>query len=164
MAEIVATISLVANIAQLLDECSKIVHRLHEFQRCGRETPKTYRNFTAELPLLQEALRLIKEAEDAGFIADGQKTGLLSAIDGCQEQIQGLDIIITKTLPSSDDSTRTKVKKTIASLCQDAKVKHLTNILHGYIWTLTFYLAAEKARPRVPPGTSFRTLYGWNPC
>jgi len=152
MAEIVAVVGVVANIVQLVDTGSKIIHRFHEFQRSGREIPKIFQKFRAELPLLQQALRKIKEAEDAGVIGDGPT--LLSAIDGCQKQIQGLDIIITRTLPSSDDSRRTRAKKTIRSLCQESKVKDLTDNLQSYIVALNLYLAAVSATSRIRLGTS----------
>lgn len=158
MAEIAAAVSLASSIVQLFDTSAKIIHRFHEFQRCGREVPRIFQNFRAELPLLQETLRRIKEATYAGIIGARDSSKLLATIDGCHKQIQDLGVIIKKTLPLSDDSRRTRAKKTIKSLCQESKVKHLTYILREYITTLTFYLITELTTSRTPRGTSLYTF------
>lgn len=157
MAEALAVIGLVASIVQLASTSSKIVHLFHEFHSSGQRTPKIFRDIKAKLPLLQEILWQIKEAADAGVIENRQRPALRSAIDGCQEHIQVLNIIVTRALPSSDDSTRTRIKKTLRSLRQEAKVKYLTNALHEYVCMFTLYLAAVSATPQIPLGTSFTT-------
>jgi hypothetical protein len=159
MAEFVTVVGLVASIAQLVGYTSKIIRRFQEFQRCGQEIPKTFRNLSADLPLLQEALWRIKEAAEAGAFGDRQRTALFSTLDRFQKQIQGLDDIITRTLPSFHDSTPKIFGKSIKSLRREPKVKHLTDNLHNSISALTFYLTAVLVTPRIPPGTSFRTLY-----
>jgi len=128
MAEALAVVGIVASIVQLVDFSSKILSHLDEF-----------RHIKVELPLLQDAFRLIKEAIDAGSVENGTKRALLPAIQGCREQVAELDAILAKTLPETGDSWHTRGKKAILSLNQDHRVESISKILRGYIGTLTFY-------------------------
>lgn len=158
MAEIAAVTGLVASIVQLVDFATKIIERLNDFHRIGREAPKTFRNLKIELPLLCEALQHIDRKIDAGFIQDGSRTAILSVVNDCWKQVKELNTIITKILPTDGDSARTRVKKTVASLRQEAKVKHIAETLHGYITTLTLYHAVAAPIPRLLMGTASSML------
>jgi hypothetical protein len=142
MAEALAVIGVVASIVQLVDFSSKVLVRLDEFQSSLGEIPKSFRHIKAELPVLQDTLKQTKDAVDAGFVRDETKTALTPAIEGCMEQIRSLDAILTKTLPTSNDSRLRRGTKAIWSLHQDAKVESIMKVLRGYIGTLTFYYAA----------------------
>jgi hypothetical protein len=142
MAEALVVVGLVAGIVQLVDFSSKILVRLDEFQSSIGEIPKSFRHVKAELPVLRDTLQQTKDAIDAGFVPDNTKTALTPAIEGCIEQIRSLDNIITKTLPTPNDSRLKRGTKAMGSLYQDPKVEGITKVLRGYIGTLTFYYAA----------------------
>jgi hypothetical protein len=145
MAEALAIVGVVASIVQLVDFSTRLVSRLEEFHSNAGEVPKSFRHIKAELPLLNTTLQRIKEAIDAGSVAEGTKKALLPVIAGCQEQVAQLDIILAKTLPEIDDSWRQRSKKAIVSLNQDVKVESITKILRNYIGILTFYYAAASS-------------------
>ena len=151
MAEALAVVGIVASIVQLVDFSSKILSHLDEFRSGAEEVPKSFRHIKVELPLLQDAFRLIKEAIDAGSVGNGTKRALLPAIQGCREQVAELDAILAKTLPGTGDSWHTRGKKAILSLNQDHRVESISKILRGYIGTLTFYYTV--ASPSFQPLT-----------
>jgi hypothetical protein len=142
MAEALAVISVVANIIQLVDFSSKVLHRLDEFRSSLGEIPKSFRHFSAELPVLKVTLQQIGEAIEAGSVRDETEKALIPAIEGCKEQIQLLDTLLAKILPIATDSRLRRGTKAVLSLNQEAKVESTTKILRGYVGTLTFYYAA----------------------
>jgi len=153
MAEALGVVSVVATIVQLIDFSSKILRRLDEFRSSVEEVPKSFRHIKVELPLLQDALRHIKEAIDAGSVEDGTKKALLPAIQGCREQVAALDAILAKTLPEPSDGWGVRGKKAIVSLNQDHKVESISKILRGYIGTLTFYYTVASSGVQPLEGT-----------
>ena len=139
MAEALAVISVVANIIQLVDFSSKLLHRLDEFQSSLGEIPKSFRHFSAELPVLRVTLQKVRDAIEAGSVGDETEKALIPAIYGCKEQIQLLDTLLTTILPEATDSRLKRGRKAMLSLNQESKVKSITRILHSYIRTFTFY-------------------------
>ena len=139
MAEALAVISVVANIIQLVDFSSKLLHRLDEFRSSLGEIPKSFRHFSTELPVLRVTLQKVRDAIEAGSVGDETEKALIPAIYGCKEQIQLLDTLLTTILPEATDSRLKRGRKAMLSLNQESKVKSITRILHSYIRTLTFY-------------------------
>ena len=86
MAEALAVVGIVANIVQLFDFGSKILHRLTEFQSSVENVPESFRHIKAKLPLLLHTLQQTKEAIEAGSIKDDTKKALLPAIEGCWDR------------------------------------------------------------------------------
>jgi N-terminal domain on NACHT_NTPase and P-loop NTPases len=111
MAEALAAVGVAASIVQLVDFSSKILHRLDEFRSSVGEVPKSFRHIRAELPVLQDSLRQIKEAIDAGSVEDRTKKTLMPAIQGCQDQIEQLDAVLAKTLPESSTAGGQEAKR-----------------------------------------------------
>jgi hypothetical protein len=142
MAEALFVVGIVASIVQLVDFSSRVLDRLDEFQSSLKEVPRSFRHIKAELPVLRDTLQQTKDAIDTGSIRDETKTALTPAIEGCMEQVRSIDALLTKTLPTSNDSRLKRGTKAFWSLHQDAKVESIMKILRGYIATLTFYYAA----------------------
>lgn len=142
MAEALVVIGIAANIVQLVDFGSKILHRLNEFQSNVGDVPESFRHIKAELPVLLDALQRTKEAIEAGSLRDETKNALCPTINGCLEQIKSLDEVLLKALPTSGDSWIKRSGKAILSLRYDSKVEKITAIVKKYIQTLTFYHAA----------------------
>jgi hypothetical protein len=104
MAEALAIVGIVANIVQLVDFSSKVLSRLKEFQSSIDEVPNSFRNVKVELPLLLDTLTHINKDISAGLIADDIQKSLLPVIEACQTQIESLDVVLVKTLPTPGDS------------------------------------------------------------
>lgn len=142
MAEALVVFGIAANIVQLVDFGSRILHRLNEFQSNVGDVPESFRHIKAELPVLLDALQRTKEAIEAGSVRDETKNALCPTINGCLEQIKSLDEVLLKALPTSGDSWIKRSGKAILSLRYDSKVEKITAIVKKYIQTLTFYHAA----------------------
>jgi hypothetical protein len=145
MAEAIAVVGVVASIVQLVDFSSQILERLDEFQSSLGEVPRSFRHIRTELPVLRDTLQRTQEAIEAGSIRIETKEALKPAIEGCLEQIESINTMLTKTLPTANDSKLKRSVKAIWSLREDAKVENMTKILRGYIGTLTFYYAAASS-------------------
>lgn len=145
MAEAFAAVGIAASIVQLVDFGSKILRRLSEFQSALEEVPSTFRHLKAELPLLLDTLQQTKGEIDTDSIREETRIALLPVIEGCRVEIESLDALLTKTLPTPSDSWKTKSKKAIFSLAQDAKVEKITSAIRNYIQTLTHYHAHAAA-------------------
>ncbi|KAH7118875.1 hypothetical protein B0J11DRAFT_582674 [Dendryphion nanum] len=145
MAEVLVIVGVVASIVQLVDFSTRVARRIEEFHSHTGEIPKSFQSIKAELPLLSNTLQQLKDAIDAGMVADGTKQALLPVIEGCREQVTQLDAILAKTLPEVNDSWRERSKKAIKSLNKDAKVESIAKILRNYIGILTFYYASASS-------------------
>jgi hypothetical protein len=138
-------VSAVASIIQLVQVTCEICRRVNEFQSSTREIPKSFRQFSQELPLLQETLQKIKEAVENGHIPDKTQQALAPTIEGCQERVESLNNILQKTLPRADASSGEKAWKAIISLTKDSKSEKDLIAIRNYLSTLTFYFSASSS-------------------
>ena len=146
MAEALAIVGIAANIVQLVDFGSKILHRLNEFQSSAGDVPTSFRHIKAELPVLLDTLQQTKEAIEACSVRYETKKALLPAIEGCRFQIRSLDDVLMKALPTSGDSWTKRSRKAIwMSLRYESKVEKITATVRKYIQTLTYYHAAASS-------------------
>ncbi|KAI9794459.1 MAG: hypothetical protein M1816_005529 [Peltula sp. TS41687] len=145
MAEAFAVLGIVASITQLVDLGLKVIHRLDEFQNNLDEVSKSFRPIKAVCALLVETLKKTKATIDEGCLSKETEKALLPVIEGCREQIQLLDSMLAKILPTSDDSWRQKGRKAISSLYNEGKVEKMKSTLQYYIQTLTYYHAAASS-------------------
>lgn len=143
MAEAIAAVGIVASIVQLFDFGTTVLLRLKEYQSSLGDIPRSFRQMNKELPLLLYTLQHIQEAINTGSIGVETEEALLPVIEGCREQVELLQSILSKTLPKSDDSRFKKGKKAILSVQQEGKVERILKVLQSYISTLTFYSAAS---------------------
>jgi hypothetical protein len=95
MAEALAVVGIVANIVQLLEFSTTVLHRLKEYQSSLGEIPRSFSQISKELPLLLHTLQQIQEAIAAGYVEIETKKALLPVIKGCQEQVGLLESILT---------------------------------------------------------------------
>ena len=138
-AEALVFVGLIANIIAFLDYGEKIVHRLNEFQSQVEEVPKTFRDIKTELPLLLKTLEDTREQVEAGLIDKATQAVLLPVVNGCHGQVQELEGILAKTLPTKDDSSWQVRLKAFSSVHQEKKARAIADTLRGYIQTLTHY-------------------------
>jgi hypothetical protein len=146
MAEGLAVVGIVANIVQLVDFGSRVLKRLEEYQSQLGGLPDAFHHIKVELCVLLDTLRQTKEAIDAGSMQDGSKKALLPAVKECEDQVQLLEDLIIKVLPSSNDSRTTRGWKALRSLHYDGKVEKIRAVIRGYVQALANH-AATSSRP-----------------
>lgn len=155
MAEGIAGVGVAASIVQLVTFGTKIIRRLDEFHSNLDEIPKSFQQINTQIPLLLDTLKGTQHAIGTGEIKSDTEKALLPVINGCKVQIELLDTIIDKSLPSSNDSWAKRSKKALSSLKQDSNVNGITSALGNYVRTLTFYHSAARSTLNPLKGMSF---------
>jgi hypothetical protein len=145
MAEAIAVIAVVSSIVQLVDFTSKIIARIDEFSSGTTNIPKSLSHLKAELPLVVRTVQQIQEAINAGCFPKECATALQPAVQGCQESVAEISLILEKTLPRHGDGLARKAFKSVGSVLSDGKIENITTTLRGYIGTLSFYFAASSS-------------------
>jgi hypothetical protein len=87
---------------------------------------------------------------------DRAKAALKPVTTGCQDQVGELDAIMTKSLPTSDDSVFQKGMKAISSVGKDGKVDCISKALYSYMTALTLYCYAVSSM--LQPSKDSQTL------
>src|SRR5271154_780791 len=125
MAEALAIVGLASSIVQFVDFSTKIIHRLDEFQSKVGEVPQTFRDLKIQLPLLRDALKRTKAEAEAGLIDADTQRSVLDVVEGCRLQVQQLDKILIKTLPTPGDSRWKRGMKAVSSVGQEKDVREI---------------------------------------
>lgn len=132
----VSAVGLAAAIAQFVDFGTKLASRLHEFKKSTGEVPESLRSVDDQLPLLVQSL----ERTEALQIQDkDKKMSLGRVVDGCNAQVQALQKILDKILPSEGDSSWRKGRKALSSLNKDRDLQRINSKLAEYVRTLTYF-------------------------
>jgi cob(I)alamin adenosyltransferase len=152
MAEAVAVIGLVASIVQLTQFGTTIVVRLNEFQSSAKEIPICFREIQTQLPLLVDTLKRTQKQADAGHVSDETAKALKPVVDGCLSQVERLESILTKALPTKKDSSLRRTYKALSSFIHEKDVQQITSSLESYVQKLTYHHASQF--PTVDPSPS----------
>lgn len=158
MAEAFAVVGLISVIIQLVDFGSKIVHRLDELRSDIDQIPQVFRDIKNQLPLLLNTLQRTRAQAEAGdFDADTQRA-ILSVVEGCQSQVQSLDDVLNKTLPSMGDSRWRRGMKVLLNVRQEKGVQRIIESLQTYVSTLTYHQATGLFNGQPKPTTPLFTV------
>jgi len=142
MAEL-AAVGIAASILQVIDFGTRVLKRLEEYQSYLGEIPEGFRHIKAQQELLLDALRQTEAAIKTGALANETKVALLPAVQGCVQQIQFLDGILKKTLPTADDSWFKRARKAFESVLNDQKIEKSRKVIDGYISVLVYHHTAS---------------------
>lgn len=151
MAEL-AAVGAAANILQLIDFGSRVITRLEEFHAYVDEVPYTFISIKHRLPLLLDTLKKTQDAIDVGMIKRETDAALGAVIRDCMLQIQSLEAILLKILPTSQDSWLKRSKRAISSFNQDSAVQKISSKIRHHVQVLTYYHAAQ-TMPNPEKGT-----------
>ena len=111
-----SAVSLAAAVAQFIDFGTKVASRLRDFQESTGEVPKSLRTVNDRLPGIISGLNLLQAHPIRG---KDEETSVRRVVEGCRAQVQLLQAILDKTLPSKNDSTLRKLRKALSSLNKD---------------------------------------------
>ncbi|KAF2667457.1 hypothetical protein BT63DRAFT_292722 [Microthyrium microscopicum] len=141
MAEIIAGVSIASSFIQLVDFGTKVVSRLHDYRSDFQELPKVFRDLHIQLPLLLRTIEALRSKAESSTLP-GLKDHLVPILDGCKNELQSLDQLLTDLLPVTN-SWREKLKKASRSIFQESKLERMHKTLRQYTDTLMFYSIAE---------------------
>ena len=133
-----SAVSLAAAVVQFVELGTKVAFRLNEFRKSAGVVPESLRSVADQIPLLVQSLKRTQ----AHQIQDKDvETTLKAVVEGCYAQVQALQKILDKTLPSKDDSTWRRGRKALSSLNKDGELQRINSKLAEYIRTLTYFHA-----------------------
>ena len=139
MAEAVAVIGFVSAIASLADYGERLIKRLNEFQRNVRELPQSFLHISVQLPLLVDIIRRLHDQSKQGELLPDTQTLLKPVLDCLSKEIQKLDAVLGKILPSADASTWEKGVKALKSVGAQKDVDEFAAIIRDYVASLTAF-------------------------
>jgi N-terminal domain on NACHT_NTPase and P-loop NTPases len=132
MAEAFAIVGLASAIVQFVDFSTKIIQRLDEFKSRVGEVPQTFRDLKIQLPLLRDTLKRAKAEAEVGLIDADTQRAVLDVVEGCRLQVQRLNEILIKTLPTPADSRWRLGMKAFSSVGQERDVREIIDRIQRY--------------------------------
>ncbi|KAK5987846.1 Nephrocystin-3-like protein [Cladobotryum mycophilum] len=135
----ITAIGLASTIFQFIELGIKVAKRVDEFTAAIDDVPKTFKQIRTELPLIVDGLRRIQRNIDSRKVDKGTEEALVPVVKGCLAEIEQLDKILEKALPSADASAWGRRWKAAISLTYDKKIEEIAESLDGYIRTLMFH-------------------------
>ena len=139
MAEAIAVIGFVSAIASLADYGEKIVKRLNEFRKNVRELPQSFLHISVQLPLLVDIIRRLHDQSKQGELTPDTQNLLEPVLDCLSQEIQKLDAVLGKILPSAEASTWEKSVKALKSVGAQKDVDEFAAIIRDYVASLTAF-------------------------
>jgi hypothetical protein len=153
----ISTLSLVANIIQVVSFGTTVVKRLEEYRSKTGDLPEAFKHISIKLPALLHKLKQTEAAANNGTIPAADRKVLMPILSGCTKEIQTLEQIIAKALPKDGDSGVKRGFKAVGSLRYDARVEKSIREIERYIPLLTYFAVATNNTtplPRPSPGTT----------
>lgn len=153
----ISTLSLVANIIQVVDFGTAVVRRLEDYRSKTGELPEAFKHISIKLPALLQKLEQTEAAANNGAISAAERKVLMPILSECSKEIETLEGIIAKALPKGGDSGVKRGLKAVGSLRYDARVEKSMKEIEGYVTLLTYIAVATTSTtplPPPPPGTT----------
>ena len=133
MAEAIAVLSFVSAIAALIDIGRTVADRLNDFRVKTHELPQAFKHVQAQIPITIDSLRRTQIEAQAGNLDAETQEALAPALEGCHNQIQRLDEVLRKVLPTKDDSSWARRIKALRSVSKDLEVQALLKEIDRYV-------------------------------
>jgi hypothetical protein len=144
MAEGVAVVGLLASIVQLITFGDKVFHRLKDFETATKGVPDSLRLIRTQLPLFLATLRNVESQIKSGLIKHGVEESLKAVVDNSLNQVQALETILDKVLPSGKPGPFRKQLQALRSLSYDEKVAKSLSQLQSNIQLIVFHQSTHQ--------------------
>ena len=143
MAEVVAAVSLLASILQLVDFGSKLVERLNDFVATTKDVPETFRNISFQLPIAITTLQRLRCRIERSELSRNESDALKALVDHSIDLIKDVSSIFEKVIPTKTSSSFEKRLLAFQSLRHDKRVQNASAQLLQNVNYLTFYQSAR---------------------
>lgn len=141
MAEALGALGVASNIIQLIEFSSHVVVRINDYHSTVDEVPKNLAPIKENLELLVKTLNLINPAVSTGQMKQGTPEALAQVIEACQGQIQALNEVLSKILPTPGESSLRRMKKAFHSITYDSKIEKIQAAIRDHIQTLSLHFS-----------------------
>ena len=151
MAEAVILVGLASSIIQLIDYTSRTAKRLRDFSSHMESLPSVFRNLQITLPLILDILKRTRQQIDFEEISQETQVALSPLLEGCHQEVQRLEEMLTGLFPHPLDSRFKKTGKALASILKEKKIEGISSALQRFLQVLTCHQASfSGVRGRVP--------------
>ena len=150
MAELIATSSALGAASSLLtfaDVAWRVLKRLEEYCDRTKDAPKVVKNIRPQLRILAEKLEELKQDTKDTSLAINSSSTLSKVVDPLKEQIDFLDQLTAKMLPTKSDSTSLRLRKAALSIYYEKELSRVWAQLETYKTTLIFHFTYMAAHP-----------------
>ncbi|KAL8883244.1 MAG: hypothetical protein Q9192_007323, partial [Flavoplaca navasiana] len=144
-AEALVALSIIANVAAVIDLTSKIFGRIKDAGGTVQNVPKAFRDVQSTLPLLSHALKQTQRRIETGTLDEEACLALKPVLQDCFSNISELNEIFDKCLPRDGSSKFYRGWKAVISLRQDKKVEEISELIHKRVQFLTYHHVAAPA-------------------
>ncbi|OQN96222.1 hypothetical protein B0A48_17784 [Cryoendolithus antarcticus] len=150
MADPITIVGAVASIVQLIDFSTRFLVRLHEYQSKSGQLPDAFAHIASQLSLLLHILQRSRDGMNNQSISPEDAGAIGPCVQGCQDQMEELDGILSKVLPDVQEGRMKTMKKGFRSLWKESDVRKIDKQIESYVNRLTFYCAwsSSKLDPR----------------
>ncbi|OBT94467.1 hypothetical protein VE01_07246 [Pseudogymnoascus verrucosus] len=131
-------VSIPGNTFQFLTLAYTVSSRLTTYCKASSETPPIFHELSVQIPLVAD---ICQKLQDDSSITPERLSHVLK---GCSRILETLNQILSKVIPETGDSVRSKVRKGIKSVTIENKAKECKTELESYKATLTLYLSAQR--------------------
>ena len=138
-AEALAVLSLLANVAGVLDFTWKVLERAKDARDGSRGLPKTFQDVKIKLPLLNDALNITKAQVETGNLNKDSCKNIEPVLEDCISKIKELNLIIDECRPKKNAPWYEREWKAITSLKHDKKIEDISKQIWRIIQLLTYY-------------------------
>jgi hypothetical protein len=142
-AEAFLAISIIVNIADLLDRINTMFSRVKNFGGRARNMPKAFRTQKTMLPLLVVTLNKTMSRIKAAKVDEETCAALCLIITDFREQLAELNAVLERTLPQDGDKWWKIVLKAWSSVRQDEKVEAISAAINAYIGAITMNFTSD---------------------
>ncbi|OBT81287.1 hypothetical protein VE02_10158 [Pseudogymnoascus sp. 03VT05] len=131
-------VSIPGNTLQFLTLAYTVSSRLTTYCKATTDIPPIFHELSVQIPLVAD---ICQKLQDDSSITPERLSHVLK---GCSRILETLNQILSKVIPETGDSVRSKVRKGIKSVTIENKAKECKTELESYKATLTLYLSAQR--------------------
>jgi N-terminal domain on NACHT_NTPase and P-loop NTPases len=148
MAELLAAGAALGIACSLLtfgDVAWRVLRRIREYSDKSDDVPAVIRHINAQLPVIIEKMEELTQATKTGSLLIQPQSAIVGAVASCNEQVNRLDMLTEKMLPSATDSRTIRARKAIRSVRYEKEVTKAWSTMETYKSTFIFHFTQMSA-------------------
>jgi N-terminal domain on NACHT_NTPase and P-loop NTPases len=148
MAELLAAgaaLGVASSLITFGDVAWRVLKRIKEYSDKTGDVPVVIRHISAQLPVIIEKIEELKEATKNGSLHIQPQSALAGAVISCNEQVQRLDALTDKMLPSATDTRKDWARKAIRSVRYEKEIANIWATMEAYKTTFIFHFTQMSA-------------------
>ena len=142
-----------ASIIAIIHTSGKILARIKEYGGVANEIPQYLRHTENKLILLRTVSKQVEIRRESGSIEPDYMRAIEPMLQEYGQQIEELEIILQKLIPTSQSDAWTRTKIVVKSISEEKKVEKITKTLNDCVQYLNFFLTSITTNFQPQTGT-----------